>query len=1397
MLTFHLLDQPALPTLVYLASLAVASLVVSGATLVALAALRGRSLPLQHAIAVCGLVVLLASPFVVAWVGANGQSFVAWQTEEPAAAVDRLGVLPAWGATDHVVAVNPLAAPSSDGAQAWRTPSAAPEPTLVPTATTAGRAMGLAIETETASEIESARATRTTWMAWFGLAVAAAWLTGLFVQVWRVARGTRLIHRLIDSAEEVVDERLTSLARSAASAVGLQRLPRLCQSPLAPAPLSVGVFRPRIVLRASREAALSDEAWRALFVHEMAHIARGDLIVGWLQRAATAIYWWNPCVRRMSETISVVREQICDDLVALHAANATAYAELLVDLAARLEGRNSLAPALGVSDGSASQLAERLRRILDPNRTLATRLGARAKLLTTLFGLTLVASVALTSVHRSSAQANEEPADEATDQVVNAVPADTAEENVPAAADAADASNPRLSKQVRVVDAAGKPIAGATIAPWAIQCSQGHGPWLKQGFGKSDPPVLTTDADGRATIEFPRYAIVDELVPVQALSCNVSHPDYATTTFYQVPVQGPALNENYQMLLPRGALVTATAVVGDRTIAADQLHAQWSQQGSQTAKPDAEGRLVLPRVPAGTVLVRLCTKPQHGEALFSDVQELTVADGEQRDLRLAMKRAVQVRGKFDASVPRPVKNGRVVANNIYRADDSDFNDVQWRVCAVVDEEGNFVLDQVPGRDLQVIAMCDGFLARSGEPPAYASENERRASVHLRPQVFAIGEQPATIEVQMARATSCEAHVVDEQGAPVSGATVHFWPNVGWWGGGSQIYCEPFISARELLDHPERQVELLASRPSAFEAKTDEQGTATVRTLPAQACMFAVSHDELDMPVNEEGHRYASVELVAGEKNEVNVTLQPKGTDRLGDAVQFNVGRKKQVLAKPRPKRIVPTDAADEEVAGVVIDEQGEPLAGVTVDAFTWFPGHETTTDQEGRFRIAGIPQEEDVEIEFKKEGYSPSLFLDRKSGSDDWTIVLTQGTWLEGEVLDPQGQPVPGAQVRAVRGPFEREGHVISQVWSDTIADDQGRYRLHLEPYEYAVQCRVPESGTVRYDKIHLKAKQQKQLDIKLEEGVTLKALVRDSVTGEPVKGITLWYWLQPGIEGTTDAEGRLTIEHMMKGPFKFMVTSVDTDRFKSEVAGKYARWWSASAANEHERLEQPDEQQFQRNLDGLTFDLQGDVRDVEIFVEQAATIAGRVVDPDGKPVAGATVAPAKTGTGNSLTGDTRYSRRTDEQGNFKLTLPASKHRSYNLVAHDGDYQEWRTWANGVSRDFRTEPGQAIEGVELQLTRPGTVRGRVVNGAGKPAIGIEVCAAAVDRRDHRYYLPTTKTDAEGRYELRFVAPGKQWIQADLFYLDAGGAPSTHTREVTIEPGATLENIDFTAGAVSQ
>ena len=493
----------------------------------------------------------------------------------------------------------------------------------------------------------------------------------------------------------------------------------------------------------------------------------------------------------------------------------------------------------------------------------------------------------------------------------------------------------------------------------------------------------------------------------------------------------------------------------------------------------------------------------------------------------------------------------------------------------------------------------------------------------------------------------------------------------------------------------------------------------------------------------------------------------------------------------------PQDVTADELAGVVVDAEGKPVADVLIDVWHWHPGNETRTDEHGVFRIGGLDPNERVEVLISREGYTPQHFPQRQVGARGWVVVLSDKTYLEGAITGADGQPAVGAEIRAAFGPVQGDGVQISEVVTIGRAGLDGKYRLYLKPETYDIQISAPEQGVQRLSDVVLTEGQSKMLSVELERGVRFEARVVDSETGEPVEGFILWQWRSPKLFGRSDAAGRIVFDGLVPGTIEFSCGGGEANQHGETTYyrhGPFGRWWSEQALNDFQRKSIDDPQTgWQRNFDDLAFGLSDDMSPVEIVVERGVRVTGRVTDPDGNPVHDATVAPARTGSGNSLTGDTRYSVKTDANGNYEVVLPASNDARYNLVVHDGDYQQWRNWANGIGPVMQTEPGQEIEGFDLQLTRPAVVRGRVTVG-GQPAVGRDVRTHAFDKTENRYYDPTTTTDADGNFELKFVRPGKHYLQVEPFWLSAEDA-SQGTRIIEVEPRQVLEGQDLAAAPV--
>ncbi len=490
---------------------------------------------------------------------------------------------------------------------------------------------------------------------------------------------------------------------------------------------------------------------------------------------------------------------------------------------------------------------------------------------------------------------------------------------------------------------------------------------------------------------------------------------------------------------------------------------------------------------------------------------------------------------------------------------------------------------------------------------------------------------------------------------------------------------------------------------------------------------------------------------------------------------------------------LPGDVKPDEIAGVVVDSEGKPLAEVLVDAWTWYTGDETKTNEDGVFRLT--PRNDGaryVELRFTKDGYSPHYIVQQPRGVKGFVITLSNKTYMEGMVHGPDGQPVANAKIKAVQSPRHGDGVLISGVTTWATTGDDGRYRMYLFPDQYDVQVSVPKVGVARISDALIATDEAKSLDIELKPGVRFEARVVDANTGAPVEKLVLFNWQDKSVRAISDAAGTIVIDGMLPGKYEFNVGNgvprVMRGGFYYEH-GELGRWWSDDAVQPWEkRTIEPSG--WQRNFDGLSFELSVGMKPVTIEVERGVVFSGHVYDPDGKPVAGATVAPARTGSGNSLTGDTRYSVKTKKDGSYRAVMPAGNKFTYNLIAHDGDYQQWRQWANGVSEPLATRPGDRFDNFDLTLTRGATVRGRVVADGDRVIGQRDVRAHAADLRENRYYDPTTKVGEDGSFELKFIRPGRQYIQVSPFWLKAADGPKSTSAVVDLEPGQVLDGIEL-------
>ncbi|HYO70393.1 MAG TPA: M56 family metallopeptidase, partial [Archangium sp.] len=190
------------------------------------------------------------------------------------------------------------------------------------------------------------------------LGALALWLGGIAWQGRELLRGLVQLRRIRREARPLEDASLHQATEVLGRELGLARLPPLLVSEHAPSPLALGLLRPEIILPRRALETLSPLEQRMALAHELAHVRRGDLWLGWVPALARVALFFHPLVRRACQEYALAREEACD-AAALQATGAgpREYGRLLLVFGV------ARAPAAAAVPGASSHLAALKRRI--------------------------------------------------------------------------------------------------------------------------------------------------------------------------------------------------------------------------------------------------------------------------------------------------------------------------------------------------------------------------------------------------------------------------------------------------------------------------------------------------------------------------------------------------------------------------------------------------------------------------------------------------------------------------------------------------------------------------------------------------------------------------------------------------------------------------------------------------------------------------------------------------------------------------------------------------------------------------------------------------------------------------------------------------------------------------
>lgn len=217
--------------------------------------------------------------------------------------------------------------------------------------------------------------------------LSAAYLTIIGLLFVRFFRQYYFSRKLISSSLQKIHPEYRIFLDQMAQRFAIKKNIRIGLSDIINTPLTVGFWKPVILLPIAASCHLSVQQTEAIILHELNHIKQNDYLVNLLIAALDILLFFNPFSRLLTGILVKERENCCDDMVLQFRYPAVEYAHALLLLE---QQRATAAPVLALhATGTRKKiLLHRVERILSGKNNTGT---ANVRMLGMLMAALLIA----------------------------------------------------------------------------------------------------------------------------------------------------------------------------------------------------------------------------------------------------------------------------------------------------------------------------------------------------------------------------------------------------------------------------------------------------------------------------------------------------------------------------------------------------------------------------------------------------------------------------------------------------------------------------------------------------------------------------------------------------------------------------------------------------------------------------------------------------------------------------------------------------------------------------------------------------------------------------------------------------------------------------------------------
>jgi len=202
------------------------------------------------------------------------------------------------------------------------------------------------------------------WLVSLRRVLPVLWLAGSIVIGAYLLVSDLALWRIVKRDRPLVNQALLELFEECKEQMGVESLVAVVPSNQIRSPGLFGFIRPRLLLPREMLDAATAEEMRYVFLHELAHLRRHDIYLGWLTSLLQVLHWFNPLVWFAFYRMRADRELACDALVLARTQKEESqeYGQAIVSLVRRFSRSRPLPAMAGILE-SKSQLKRRIAMI--------------------------------------------------------------------------------------------------------------------------------------------------------------------------------------------------------------------------------------------------------------------------------------------------------------------------------------------------------------------------------------------------------------------------------------------------------------------------------------------------------------------------------------------------------------------------------------------------------------------------------------------------------------------------------------------------------------------------------------------------------------------------------------------------------------------------------------------------------------------------------------------------------------------------------------------------------------------------------------------------------------------------------------------------------------------------